>query len=132
MTLGKYMELSVAQRTNVWRRWKAGESLHTIGRPSLPDVNSCQVSSEREADNVIQSASCRSPGLPGWQLGEDFFGVLEPGGALQRGQRTSRAGNRRQRTQYVSENSFHRKHPARPRPSTKGLALAKREYARAA
>jgi hypothetical protein len=24
--------LSVAQRTDVWRRWKAGESLHTIGR----------------------------------------------------------------------------------------------------
>jgi hypothetical protein len=22
----------VAQRTDVWRRWKAGESLHTIGR----------------------------------------------------------------------------------------------------
>ncbi len=32
MTQGKYMELSVAQRTDVWRRWKAGESLHTIGR----------------------------------------------------------------------------------------------------
>jgi hypothetical protein len=29
---GKYVELSVAQRTDVWRRWKAGESLHTIGR----------------------------------------------------------------------------------------------------
>jgi transposase, IS30 family len=32
MTQGKYMELSVAQRTDLWRRWKAGESLHTIGR----------------------------------------------------------------------------------------------------
>ena len=32
MTQGKYMELSVAQRTDVWRRRKAGESLHTIGR----------------------------------------------------------------------------------------------------
>jgi hypothetical protein len=31
MTKGKYVELSVAQRTDVWRRWKAGESLHTIG-----------------------------------------------------------------------------------------------------
>jgi hypothetical protein len=26
------VELSEAQRTDVWRRWKAGESLHTIGR----------------------------------------------------------------------------------------------------
>jgi IS30 family transposase len=32
MTQGKYVELSVAQRTEVWRRRKAGESLHTIGR----------------------------------------------------------------------------------------------------
>jgi hypothetical protein len=32
MTQGKYVELSVAQRTEVGRRWKAGESLHTIGR----------------------------------------------------------------------------------------------------
>jgi IS30 family transposase len=32
MTQGKYVELTVAQRTDVWRRWKAGESLHTIGR----------------------------------------------------------------------------------------------------
>jgi hypothetical protein len=32
MTQGKYVELSVAQRADVWRRWKAGESLHMIGR----------------------------------------------------------------------------------------------------
>jgi len=32
MTQGKYVELSVMRRTDVWRRWKAGESLHTIGR----------------------------------------------------------------------------------------------------
>jgi IS30 family transposase len=32
MTQGKYVELSVAQRSDLWRRWKAGESLHTIGR----------------------------------------------------------------------------------------------------
>jgi hypothetical protein len=32
MTQGKCVELSVAQRTDVWRRWKVGESLHRIGR----------------------------------------------------------------------------------------------------
>src|SRR6202140_531170 len=32
MAQGKYVELSAAQRTDVWCRWKAGESLHTIGR----------------------------------------------------------------------------------------------------
>jgi len=32
MTQGKRTELSAAQRTEVWRRWKAGQSLHEIGR----------------------------------------------------------------------------------------------------
>src|SRR6202166_2958777 len=32
MTQGKQVALSAAQRTEVWRRWKAGESLHRIGR----------------------------------------------------------------------------------------------------
>src|SRR5882724_11938104 len=32
MTQGKRVGLSAAQRTEVWRRWKAGQSLHTIGR----------------------------------------------------------------------------------------------------
>jgi hypothetical protein len=32
MTQGKYVELSVAQRADVWRRWKARDSLCTILR----------------------------------------------------------------------------------------------------
>ena len=32
VTHGKYEKLSARQRTDVWRRWKAGESLHTIER----------------------------------------------------------------------------------------------------
>ena len=32
MTRGKRVELSAAQWTDVWCRWKAGQSLHTIGR----------------------------------------------------------------------------------------------------
>jgi IS30 family transposase len=32
MTQGKRAEVSAAQRTDIWRRWKAGESLHEIGR----------------------------------------------------------------------------------------------------
>jgi IS30 family transposase len=32
MTQGQYVQLSEAQRSEVWRRWKAGESLHRIGR----------------------------------------------------------------------------------------------------
>ena len=32
MTQGKRFGLSAAQKRDVWRRWKAGESLHKIGR----------------------------------------------------------------------------------------------------
>lgn len=32
VTHGKYEKLSARQRIDVWRRWKAGESLHTIER----------------------------------------------------------------------------------------------------
>src|ERR1700693_5080907 len=32
MTQGKRVALSAAQRTELWSRWKAGESLHVIGR----------------------------------------------------------------------------------------------------
>jgi len=32
MTQGKRFGLSAAQKRDVWRRWKAGQSLHKIGR----------------------------------------------------------------------------------------------------
>jgi hypothetical protein len=32
MTQGQRVALSAAQRTELWSRWKAGESLHRIGR----------------------------------------------------------------------------------------------------
>ena len=32
MKQGRRYGLSTAQRTDIWRRWKAGESLHKIGR----------------------------------------------------------------------------------------------------
>ena len=32
MTQGKRVRLSAVQRTDLWSRWKAGESLHEIGR----------------------------------------------------------------------------------------------------
>jgi hypothetical protein len=32
MAQGKRDRLSAEQRTDMWRRWKAGESLHEIGR----------------------------------------------------------------------------------------------------
>jgi len=32
MTLGKRSRFSPNQRTDIWSRWKAGQSLHEIGR----------------------------------------------------------------------------------------------------
>jgi hypothetical protein len=32
MGQGKRADVSAAQRTEIWQRWKAGESLHEIGR----------------------------------------------------------------------------------------------------
>jgi hypothetical protein len=34
MAEGKRAKVSSAQRTDIWRRWKAGESLREIGRAS--------------------------------------------------------------------------------------------------
>ena len=39
---GRRYGLSAAQRTDIWRRWKAGESLHEIGRAFGKDHGSIQ------------------------------------------------------------------------------------------
>jgi hypothetical protein len=31
MAQGKRVEVSAVQRADIWRRWKAGESLHDVG-----------------------------------------------------------------------------------------------------
>jgi hypothetical protein len=40
MTQGKRVALSAAQRTELWSRWRAGQSLHVIGRASGKPYNS--------------------------------------------------------------------------------------------
>src|ERR1700749_3308086 len=42
MAQGKRDRLSAEQRTDIWRRWKAGESLHEIGRAFGKDHGSIQ------------------------------------------------------------------------------------------
>jgi hypothetical protein len=42
MRQGKLDRLSAEQRTDRWRRWKAGESLHEIGRAFGKDHGSIQ------------------------------------------------------------------------------------------
>ena len=42
MRQGRRYGLSAEQRTDIWRRWKAGESLHEIGRAVSKDHGSIQ------------------------------------------------------------------------------------------
>src|SRR6202453_412534 len=42
MKQGRRKGLSATQRTDIWRRWKAGESLHAIGRAFGKDHGSIQ------------------------------------------------------------------------------------------
>jgi IS30 family transposase len=42
MTQGRRARLSAEQRTEIWRGWKAGESLHEIGRAFGRDHGSIQ------------------------------------------------------------------------------------------
>ncbi len=42
MRQGRRYGLSATQRTEIWRRWKAGESLHEIGRAIGKDHGSIQ------------------------------------------------------------------------------------------
>jgi hypothetical protein len=64
MTQGKYVELSVAQRADVWRRWKAGESLHTIGRAfDRPQLLSLLVEKRFPAIWLPTKGTLRSAGL---------------------------------------------------------------------
>src|SRR5258706_12073876 len=42
MAQGRRDRLSAEQRTDMWRRWKAGESLHEIGRAFGKDHGSIQ------------------------------------------------------------------------------------------
>jgi len=42
MRQGRRYGLSAAQGTDIWRRWKAGESLHEIGRAFGKDHGSIQ------------------------------------------------------------------------------------------
>ncbi len=42
MRQGRQYGLSAAQKADIWRRWKAGESLHEIGRACSKDHGSIQ------------------------------------------------------------------------------------------
>jgi hypothetical protein len=63
MTGGKRFGLSAAQKSDVWRRWKAGDSLHEIGRAFGKEHSStrCLVSRHGGFIPAVRRRFARSP-----------------------------------------------------------------------
>src|SRR5260370_19400075 len=60
MTQLRRVRLSVMQRTNMWSRWKAGQSLHEIGRAFGKDHVSIQFMLSQHG-GIVPAARRRSP-----------------------------------------------------------------------
>jgi hypothetical protein len=54
MTQGRRVRLSAEQRTDMWRRWKAGESLHEIGRAFGKSHGSIQFLLSQRGGIIVQ------------------------------------------------------------------------------
>jgi IS30 family transposase len=60
MTQGRRVKLSATQRTDMWSRWKAGQSLHEIGRALGKDQVSIQFMLSQHG-GIVPAARRRSP-----------------------------------------------------------------------
>ena len=60
MTQGRRVKLSANQRTDMWSRWKAGQSLHEIGRAFGKDHVSIQFMLSQHG-GIVPAAHRRSP-----------------------------------------------------------------------
>ena len=60
MAQGKRDRLSTEQKADIWRRWKAGESLHEIGRAFDKDHGSIQFLLSQHG-GIVPSVRRRSP-----------------------------------------------------------------------
>jgi hypothetical protein len=69
MTQGKRDSLSAEQRTDMWRRWKAGESLHEIGRGFGKDHGSIQFLLSQRGGIVSSRSSALAANAHGGQAG---------------------------------------------------------------
>jgi len=59
MTQGKRVRLSAVQRTDMWSRWKAGQSLHAMGRAFGKDPVSIQLCCRSTAELFRQRVGAR-------------------------------------------------------------------------
>ena len=60
MPVWRRFKLSEQQRNDMWRRWKAGQSLHEIGRAFSKDHVSIQFMLAQHG-GIAPAARCRSP-----------------------------------------------------------------------
>ncbi len=60
MRQGRRYGLSAEQKADIWRRWKAGESLHEIGRAFDKDHGSIQFLLSQHG-GIVPSVRRRSP-----------------------------------------------------------------------
>ena len=60
MRQGRRYGLSAEQKADIWRRWKAGESLHEIGRAFAKDDGSIHFLLSHRG-GIASAVRCRSP-----------------------------------------------------------------------
>jgi IS30 family transposase len=60
MTEGRRVRLSAGQRTEIWRRWKAGESLREIGRAFGKDHGSLRTLTLAEREGISRGIASGS------------------------------------------------------------------------
>ena len=77
MRQGRRYGLSAAQRTDIWRRWKAGESLHEIGRAFGKDHGSIQFLLSQHG-GIAPAIRHRSQQRSRWPSGRTSHEVLLP------------------------------------------------------
>src|SRR5258708_5488693 len=61
MTQGKRFGLSAVQKSDVWRRWKTGQSLHEIGRAFGKEHSSIRCLVSRHGGGVLSGPAARPP-----------------------------------------------------------------------
>src|ERR1700694_648579 len=81
MSEGKQSRLSAAQRADVWRRWKAGESLHEIGR-ACGKPHNCIRCVLLTSGGIAPAARRRSGLAPTLAWGEDISRGIACGSSI--------------------------------------------------
>jgi hypothetical protein len=83
MRQGRRYGLSAEQKADIWRRWKAGESLHEIGRAFGKDHGSIHFLLSQHG-GIVPAVRRRSPRTLTWLSGKTSHEALLPVGRFVR------------------------------------------------